>query len=167
MYLLAFILTIVAYYALTAPVDIVLKLTLYKAMGGMEMLTKPPVLLQVVSLFISFLERSFVMPIYAISLLLFYNDQRTRQEGYDIELLMAQAGWSTLPPAPAVESAPSLETPHPDSPAEPVPTPIPAPAEAVSFVDAHSPEPPASAAVTIDAPASPHPEPPLPEVNGA
>jgi hypothetical protein len=111
MYLLVVILTVISYYALTAPVDIVLKFTVYKSMAGMAMLTKPPILLQVVNLFISFLERSFVMPIYAIALLLFYNDQRTRQEGYDIELLMAQAGWSTLPPPPPIELTPAVEIP--------------------------------------------------------
>jgi hypothetical protein len=113
MYLLVFILAIVAYYALTAPVDIVLKLTIYKYMAGVAMLTKPPILLQVINLFISFLERSFVMPIYAIALLLFYNDQRTRQEGYDIELLMAQAGWSTLPPIESVHPAPAAPVENP------------------------------------------------------
>jgi hypothetical protein len=142
MYLLVVILTVISYYALTAPVDIVLKFTVYKSMAGMALLTKPPILLQVVNLFISFLERSFVMPIYAIALLLFYNDQRTRQEGYDIELLMAQAGWSTLPPlapiepglappAPAesIQAEPlrAVETPRPEPLAEPLPEPLPEP----------------------------------------
>jgi hypothetical protein len=105
MYVLVTILTIVAYYALTLPLDIVLKLTVYKAMPGIALMTKPPLVLQVVNLCISFLERSLVMPIQAIALLLFYNDQRTRQEGYDIELLMAQAGWGELPPAAALPVA--------------------------------------------------------------
>jgi len=145
MYLLVFILAIVAYYALTAPVDIVLKLTLYKSMGGMEMLTKPPIMLQVVSLFISFLERSFVMPIYAIALLLFYNDQRTRQEGYDIELLMAQAGWSTLPPAdpiPSLQPGLPLQPASTEHTAEPItaePITVPAPASAQEISPAHLP----------------------------
>ena len=139
MYLLVVILTVISYYALTAPVDIVLKFTVYKSMAGMAILTKPPILLQVVNLFISFLERSFVMPIYAIALLLFYNDQRTRQEGYDIELLMAQAGWSTLPPPPPIEPGlvqpapvesihaepvPAVETPRPEPLTEPLPEPL-------------------------------------------
>jgi hypothetical protein len=122
MYLLVVILTVISYYALTAPVDIVLKFTVYKSMAGMAMLTKPPILLQVVNLFISFLERSFVMPIYAIALLLFYNDQRTRQEGYDIELLMEQAGWSTLPPLPPVEPVPAA--PVSAEPVPPIATPV-------------------------------------------
>lgn len=147
MYLLVFILTIVTFYALKAPVDIVLKLTVYKSMGGMAMLTKPPLLLQVIDLFISFLERSFVTPIYAIALLLFYNDQRTRQEGYDIELLMAQAGWSSLPPIPHTE---------------PVPPPIQIPAiETVSEPSAESLIAPAIVSAEDD------PAPDHPEVSGA
>ena len=96
MYVLVAVLTMVVYYALTAPIDIVLKLTLYKSMAGLALLSHPPLVMQVVNLVISFLERAFVMPIYAIALLLFYNDQRMRHEGYDIELLMDHAGWSDL-----------------------------------------------------------------------
>ena len=107
MYLMVAIMTIVVYYALTLPVDIVLKLTLYKSMASVALLTKPPILLQVVNLFVNCLERTFVMPIYALALLLFYNDQRTRKEGYDIELLMANAGWSALPPSPAPTQSPA------------------------------------------------------------
>jgi hypothetical protein len=65
-------------------------------------------LLQLANLIISFLVRVFVMPIYSTALLLFYFDQRTRMEGYDIEQLIAQAGWSRMPfppPAPASEIA--------------------------------------------------------------
>lgn len=101
MYLLVIVLTLIIAYALTIPLDVVLKLTVYKSMNAMTLFTKPPLLVQIANLFISFLQRAFVMPIYAVALVLFYNDQRTRQEGYDIELLMAQAGWSTLP-APVV-----------------------------------------------------------------
>jgi hypothetical protein len=128
MYLMVAIMAVVAYYVLTLPVDIALKFTIYKSLGGVALLTKPPVLLQVVNLFVNCLERTFVMPIYAIALLLFYNDQRTRQEGYDIDLLMANAGWSQLPPA-----APPAMSPFP----EPVPTLEPPPAEIAPPEPAH------------------------------
>jgi hypothetical protein len=120
MYLMVAIMTVIAYYVLTLPVDIALKLTVYKSMSGMALLTKPPILLQVVNLFVNCLERTFVMPIYAIALLLFYNDQRTRQEGYDIELLMANAGWSQLPAAPpqAIPTAPEPVLAQTSVPAE-------------------------------------------------
>jgi hypothetical protein len=116
MYLMVVIMTVVVYYALTLPVDIALKLTVYKSMGGVALLTKPPILLQVVNLFVNCLERAFVMPIYAIALLLFYNDQRTRKEGYDIELLMANAGWSALPQAPTPVPVPSPIPAYPPAP---------------------------------------------------
>jgi Membrane domain of glycerophosphoryl diester phosphodiesterase len=118
MYLMVAIMTVVAYYVLTLPVDIALKLTIYKSMDAGAILTRPPILLQVVNLFVNCLERTFVLPIYSIALLLFYNDQRTRQEGYDIELLMANAGWSQLPAAqampPAPEPAPALDPAPPE-----------------------------------------------------
>ena len=116
MYLMVAIMTVIAYYVLTLPVDIALKLTVYKSMGGMALLTKPPILLQVVNLFVNCLERTFAMPIYAIALLLFYNDQRTRQEGYDIELLMANAGWPQLPQLPAAPPPPIPTSPEPPAP---------------------------------------------------
>jgi hypothetical protein len=40
----------------------------------------------------SFAVQSLVKPVYGIALVLFYYDQRIRKEGYDIELLMQQAG---------------------------------------------------------------------------
>ena len=112
MYLLVAILTMVVYYALTAPIDIVLKLTVYRSITGLALISHPPLAMQVANLLISFLERAFVMPIYAIALLLFYNDQRMRIEGYDIELLMDQAGWSELAqpltqPSSVAETAPA------------------------------------------------------------
>jgi hypothetical protein len=128
MYLMVAILTVVSYYVLTLPVDIVLKLTMYKASDVVTMMTRPPILLQVVNLLVSCLERTFVMPIYAIALLLFYNDQRIRMEGYDIELLMANAGWSHLPPPPQAayppppvsHAAASEPAPVSEPPVEPV-----------------------------------------------
>jgi hypothetical protein len=126
MYLLVVILTVVAYYALTLPIDIILKLTLYKSMAGLALFTKPPIVLQIINLVISCLERAFTLPIYAISLVLFYNDQRTRMEGYDIELLMDQAGWSSLPPTPLVFApAPNQPESAPPGFANPEPSPTP------------------------------------------
>jgi hypothetical protein len=99
MYLLVTVLTVIVYYMLTLPVDLIVKLVLFKSTDAIEFLTHPPMALQVFNLFVSCLERAFVLPIYGISLVLFYVDQRTRLEGYDIEQLMANAGWSEFPPA--------------------------------------------------------------------
>jgi len=61
---------------------------------------------------IAFFTNTFVGPIYATGLTLFYYDQRIRKEGYDIEWMMKAAGLT--PPAPeiAVESRPEPETPQ-------------------------------------------------------
>jgi len=124
MYLLVVIMTMVVYYALTLPVDIVLKLTLYKSMAALALITNPPIVLQVVNLVISCLERAFALPIYSIALVLFYIDQRTRVEGYDIEQLMDRAGWtssaSAAPPPPPV-GFPQTSSPTPPSFGEPEP----------------------------------------------
>ena len=41
----------------------------------------------------------------AIALVLFYYDQRVRKEGFDIELLMQQAGMIAMPPAAPEQGA--------------------------------------------------------------
>ena len=56
----------------------------------------------------AFAVQTFTRPVYGIALILFYYDQRIRQEGYDIERMMESAGMitpSTLPelPAPAAQ----------------------------------------------------------------
>jgi hypothetical protein len=99
MYLLVTVLTVVVYYMLTLPVDLIVKLVFYKSTDAIAFLAHPPMVLQAINLIVSCLERAFVLPIYAISLVLFYIDQRTRLEGYDIEQLMVSAGWYNLQPA--------------------------------------------------------------------
>jgi len=89
-------------FALLIPLAIVIALAMQKSLQGP---TPPPafiVLLETAYMGVAFLVRAFVMPVYTTSLQLFYYDQRIRQEGYDIEMLMAQAGWSgiVLPPPP-------------------------------------------------------------------
>lgn len=63
---------------------------------------------------VSFATTTFIGPMYATGLTLFYYDQRVRKEGFDIEWMMQAAGMSPaepLPPAnfpepPAAETAP-------------------------------------------------------------
>jgi hypothetical protein len=59
-----------------------------------------PVGLRILQQFVSFLTNSFVGPILATGLTLFYYDQRVRKEGYDIEWMMQAAGLTV--PAPVV-----------------------------------------------------------------
>jgi len=82
-----------------------------------------PVGLRLVQQIISFLTTTFVMPMLATGLTLFYFDQRVRKEGFDIEWMMQAAGLTVPPPAPAVDSPAASEPGNPavadSSPAEP------------------------------------------------
>ena len=66
-----------------------------------------------ISQVIGFFTNSFLGPIWAAGITLFYYDQRVRKEGYDIEWMMQAAGLNvpaTLPPGP-VASADAGEGP--------------------------------------------------------
>jgi len=56
-----------------------------------------PVWVLVMQQIVGFLSNSFIGPMYATGLTLFYYDQRVRKEGYDIEWMMQAAGLT--PPA--------------------------------------------------------------------
>jgi uncharacterized membrane protein len=73
----------------------------------------------------AFITNTFIGPIYAAGLALFYYDQRVRKEGYDIEWMMQQAGMVVAPPA-APEAAPQAAhglTADPRNPFVPAPEP--------------------------------------------
>jgi len=57
-----------------------------------------PVWMQIVQQIVGFLTNTFIGPMYATGLTLFYYDQRIRKEGFDIEWMMSAAGM-TAPPA--------------------------------------------------------------------
>jgi hypothetical protein len=63
-----------------------------------------PVWVRVLQQIVGFLTNSFIGPMYATGLTLFYYDQRVRKEGYDIEWMMQAAGLTALRPATAAES---------------------------------------------------------------
>src|SRR5579859_799277 len=132
MFLLVWVLSIVASAALAIPVDIGIALTMRKTLTAGHAPTLYLTIVQVVNLVVAFLVRTFVMPIYALALVLFYADQRTRMEGYDIEQLMAQAGWTEPPPLPPAQEFPPIP---PDLfPAMP-PVPLPFPADEARSVE--------------------------------
>jgi len=54
---------------------------------------------------IEFFTTSFLGPIYAAGITLFYYDQRIRKEGFDIEWMMQAAGLTVPPPAAALPPA--------------------------------------------------------------
>jgi hypothetical protein len=83
-----------------------------------------PVGLRVLQQFVAFLTNSFVGPILATGLTLFYYDQRVRKEGYDIEWMMQAAGLTV--PTPAAPPGPpqtvmQVEPTAPATTTEPAP----------------------------------------------
>ena len=113
MFVLVWILVMAVSMVFVAPVDIGVAIFFRKSLTGGQPPTTFAVALQLVNLAIDFAVRTVVMPIYAIALMLFYFDQRTRQEGYDIELLMARAGWDA-----ATAASPSMPEAHQAQPAD-------------------------------------------------
>ena len=65
----------------------------------------------------AFAVQALVKPVYGIALVLFYYDQRIRKEGFDIELLMQQAGMVPEPLVTAVQ----VPGPVPEVKQEPAP----------------------------------------------
>jgi hypothetical protein len=61
-----------------------------------------PVWAQILQQVVGFLTNSFIGPMYATGLTLFYYDQRIRKEGFDIEWMMEAAGLSS--PAPGTDA---------------------------------------------------------------
>jgi hypothetical protein len=62
-----------------------------------------PVWMQALQQIVGFFTNSFIGPMYATGLTLFYYDQRVRKEGYDIERMMEAAGMNA---PPAFEASP-------------------------------------------------------------
>jgi hypothetical protein len=64
-----------------------------------------PVWLRVLQQVVAFFTNSFIGPMYATGLTLFYYDQRVRKEGFDIEWMMLAAGLTPPETAPLAEPA--------------------------------------------------------------
>jgi len=87
------------------------------------------VVAQILNFAASFAIQTLIAPVSVIALVLFYYDQRVRTEGYDIELMMEQAGLSAQPApsaapaesAPPAPGQPSNDVPFPESPLKPAP----------------------------------------------
>jgi len=73
-----------------------------------------PVWMQIAQQVVGFFTNSFIGPMYATGLTLFYYDQRVRKEGFDIEWMMEAAGMNA--PVPVPEAPPGAAPP--DSNAE-------------------------------------------------
>jgi hypothetical protein len=82
-----------------------------------------PVWLQIAQQIVAFFTNSFIGPMYATGLTLFYYDQRVRKEAYDIEWMMLQAGLvvpgAPQPPDAAAGDPPAAQTPLAPTPEDP------------------------------------------------
>jgi hypothetical protein len=75
-----------------------------------------PVWAQVSQQIVAFFTNTFVGPIYATGLTLFYYDQRVRKEGYDIEWMMQAAGMTQSATQVAADTGPeAIATPEPEN----------------------------------------------------
>ncbi len=112
-----------------------------------------PLWVQIAQQIVGFLTNSFIGPMYATGLTLFYYDQRIRKEGFDIEQMMEAAGMTATTPsigaapepvAPWPEPRPAVaEPPAPQPQAESAPDPAP---ESIPPVHPDEPTPSANPA---------------------
>lgn len=72
-----------------------------------------PIWVQITQQIVGFFTNSFIGPMYATGLTLFYYDQRVRKEGYDIEWMMEAAGMIS-PVSADPQASPALVAPESD-----------------------------------------------------
>ncbi|MGD0858490.1 MAG: glycerophosphoryl diester phosphodiesterase membrane domain-containing protein [Terracidiphilus sp.] len=104
LYLLAAVLTWILSIAIVLTLAIVVGLTAYSLHLKQ---TQIDLVMGIVAYAVAFGVQALIRPIYGIALTLFYYDQRIRQEGFDIEWMMQQAGLVAPPPSEP-EAAPWL-----------------------------------------------------------
>jgi len=125
MYLLVMAISIVI--SIIGDVFMFIGIALATALGGSKF--GPAV--AVVGLILGLLARlglqMLITPIPVIALVLFYYDQRVRTEGYDIELMMEQAGLTAPPANEEVQTEPVSAVPAIESPLTPSFEPGPSP----------------------------------------
>jgi hypothetical protein len=104
---------ILALLALVIQIGLVLVTQAFFVVLGVRHHGALPIGVRVLQQLVAFFTNSFVGPIYATGLTLFYYDQRVRKEGYDIEWMMQAAGMTP----PLLETV--VETPAPDTMPQP------------------------------------------------
>ncbi|MGP8270714.1 MAG: hypothetical protein ACLQLH_11650 [Terracidiphilus sp.] len=98
LYLLGTVLNYLLTMAFTIPAIIVIALA--PGAGNPKYAQTAGMVMMLVIYGAAFVIQALTKPVYGIALMLFYYDQRIRQEGFDIELLMQRAGLVTPPPPP-------------------------------------------------------------------
>ncbi len=113
MYLLVMALTFVI--AMITDVFMLIAIAVLSALGGSKFGPVATVVGLILGLLARLTLQILIQPIPVIALVLFYYDQRVRTEGYDIELMMEQAGLTSLPVTTAPLAKPEM-TPEAESP---------------------------------------------------
>jgi hypothetical protein len=89
---------------LTVTIPLTIALALVPALQGPEHAQAAAMLTFVAGYGMGIAAQALTKPVYAIALVLFYFDQRIRNEGFDIEWMMARAGLTVpAPPAPELQ----------------------------------------------------------------
>jgi uncharacterized membrane protein len=96
LYLLAAVLSWILSFGIVLTLAIVVGLTAYSLHLQQAQVD---LVMGVVFYAVAFGVQAIIRPIYGIALTLFYYDQRIRQEGFDIEWMMQQAGLVAPPPS--------------------------------------------------------------------
>ncbi len=112
MYLLVGAITMLI--AMIADVFLFIGMAIATAMGASKFGPAVLVVGEVLNLLTNFGLQTLITPVSVIALVLFYYDQRVRKEGYDIELMMEQAGLTA--PAALPNQTPTLDASAPESP---------------------------------------------------
>jgi hypothetical protein len=120
LYLLAAVLSWILSIGIVLTLAIVVGLTAYSLHLQQ---TQIDLLMGIAAYGVGFGVQALIRPIYGIALTLFYYDQRIRQEGFDIEWMMQQAG--LVAPPPSEPQAALWLPPIPVQPQTPDPEPRP------------------------------------------
>jgi hypothetical protein len=123
-----YLLVIALYGVITMVVDIAIfiAMAIMTSIGHSKGTTTALVVVQILNFASNLTIQTLIAPVSVIALVLFYYDQRVRTEGYDIELMMQQAGLTSLPVAtkPSTEPEPPAVAPTipvPENPLTPAP----------------------------------------------
>ena len=105
--------------AMVADVFLFLGIAIATALGGSKFGPAVAVVGLILNLVARIILQMLITPIPVIALVLFYYDQRVRTEGYDIELMMEQAGLTAPPANQELQTEPASAVPAIESPLTP------------------------------------------------
>jgi hypothetical protein len=99
MFLLVWVLSVVV--SMVAYIPMMIAIVVVGIIGhGARNATVLMAVAEMVNVLINFSVQSLIAPVYVMALVLFYFDQRVRNEGYDIEWMMQQGGLTDAPAMP-------------------------------------------------------------------